>query len=125
MLVNRKGRAFASLAAGGHVQGDPIQPRVKRAGALERAQFDIRLDKGILAHVAPLFSRTGYVHQRVIQPVLITSYKPSKGRRVSVECFVNEGQVVVHGCSKRWTPKKARKFRSLPAGISGALSVLS
>ncbi len=74
VLIDGNGRFFAAPAAGGHVQSYPVEPCVKGAVALEGAQLEECLDKGILAHVATVFRRTGDVDQRVVQPVLVTGY---------------------------------------------------
>lgn len=95
-FIDRRGRLTPPPSANGKVQGDSVQPRIKRAVAFERTQLDERLDERLLHQVACVFDGPRDVDQRVVQPVLIAQDQVAKRRRSATERFVDKLKIVYH-----------------------------
>ena len=80
----------------GHVEGDPVEPGVKRAAAPERLQLKERLDEGLLDDVAGILGMADHVENRIEQPVLILQDQLPEGLRVALEGLVDQLGVVAH-----------------------------
>ena len=113
-MVHRHGRPASPPVGNGHVEGDAVQPGVKRAVAPERVQLEERLDQRLLDDVAGVLGMADHVEDRIVQPVLILQDQLSEGLRLPLEGQVDQLGVVAHS---RLTISDAPRGVEVPAGV--------
>lgn len=100
-VLNRHRRPSPSPLAGGDIEGDPVEPSVKRAGMLERVQTHKRLYERLLRYIQGVFAVTDHVVQRVEQPVLVSLDQLPKRSRSARQGIPNQLGVVAHSTVTR------------------------
>lgn len=84
------------LSIQGGVDGDAVEPSVKRAVLTEGVELEHGLDKRILRHVFCFLTTGDDVHQAGEQAILIATYQLTVGGRIAEERLFDELLVFVH-----------------------------
>ncbi len=135
-LVDRDFGAGGASSVDSCIEGDTVQPGIKRAIATERAEFEQGLDKGVLYDIFCFFTLPDDMHDAGKESILIAAHELPEGGGIALQGLLDQLNFVGHVASesvanknvparmeRHDSPKEGRSLASAGAAPSLELGV--